>query len=55
MAHSQRMGRTDKTSVWASQLRKRSCWNKAVVALANKTARVIWHAINEGEGFQYAA
>lgn len=54
MAHSQRMGRTDKTSLWAQDLRERSCWNKAVVALANKTARVVWHALNEGENFKYA-
>lgn len=55
MAHSQRMGRTDKTSVWAKSLRERSCWNKAVVALANKTARVVWHALNEGEEFKYVS
>lgn len=55
MAHDKRLDRTDKTALWAKELRERSCWNKAVVALANKTARIIWHAMNEGEEFKYAA
>ena len=34
--------RQDKISQWAVALRERSGWQKAVVALANKNARILW-------------
>ena len=32
-------------------LRERSGWQKAVVALANKNARVLWAMMTRGEAF----
>ena len=34
--------RDDPISKWAYQLREKSGWQKAVVALANKNARILW-------------
>jgi transposase len=34
--------RTDRLSRWLVQLRERAGWQKAVVALANKNARILW-------------
>ena len=34
--------RNDPLAVWASRVRQRQGWNKAVVALANKLARIAW-------------
>jgi transposase len=43
--------RTDKISQWAVALRERSGWQKAVVALANKNARILWAVMTKGESF----
>ena len=43
--------RTDKISQWAVALRERSGWQKAVVALANKNARILWAVMTRGEAF----
>lgn len=43
--------RQDRISVWLTQLRERSGWQKAVVALANKNARILWAVMTRGEAF----
>jgi len=43
--------RQDKISQWAVALRERSGWQKAVVALANKNARILWAVMAHGEAF----
>ena len=43
--------RSDPISRWAAALRERSGWQKAVVALANKNARILWAVMTHGEAF----
>ena len=43
--------RQDKISQWALALRERSGWQKAVVALANKNARILWAVMTRGAAF----
>lgn len=43
--------RQDRISTWAVALRQRSGWQKAVVALANKNARILWTVMTRGEAF----
>ena len=43
--------RSDPISRWAAALRNRSGWQKAVVALANKNARILWAVMTRGEAF----
>jgi transposase len=43
--------RPDKISRWAVALRERSGWQKAVVALANKNARILWAVMTRGQAF----
>ena len=43
--------RTDKISSWVVALKERSGWQKAVVALANKNARILWAVMTKGEAF----
>jgi len=43
--------RQDKISQWAVALRERSGWQKAVVALAHKNARILWAVMTRGEAF----
>jgi transposase len=43
--------RQDKISSWAVTLRERSGWQKAVVALANKNARILWAVMTRGDVF----
>ena len=43
--------RSDPISKWAAALRDRSGWQKAVVALANKNARILWAVMTKGEAF----
>ena len=43
--------RSDRISAWAAALRERSGWQKAVVALANKNARILWAVMTKGEAF----
>jgi transposase len=43
--------RSDKISQWLVQLLARVGWQKAVVALANKNARIVWALLAKGRGF----
>jgi transposase len=43
--------RDDPISRWALALRERSGWQKAVVALANKNARILWAVMTKGHAF----
>jgi transposase len=43
--------RDDPISKWAHQLREKSGWQKAVVALANKNARIVWAMFARGKPF----
>ena len=41
----------DPISKWAHQLKEKSGWQKAVVALANKNARILWAVFVRGKAF----
>ncbi|HRD96390.1 MAG TPA: IS110 family transposase [Rubrivivax sp.] len=43
--------RTDRISQWLVQLTQRVGWQKAVVALANKNARILWAMLTRGDRF----
>jgi transposase len=43
--------RDDHISRWVLALRERSGWQKAVVALANKNARILWAVMTRGQSF----
>lgn len=43
--------RSDPISRWALQLREKSGWQKAAVALANKNARILWAVMTKGKPF----
>lgn len=43
--------REDPISRWACQLREKSGWQKAAVALANKNARILWAVFVRGQAF----
>lgn len=43
--------RDDPISRWAHALREKSGWQKAVVALANKNARILWAVFVRGKAF----
>jgi transposase len=43
--------RDDPISKWVYQLRQKSGWQKAVVALANKNARILWAMFARGKPF----
>jgi transposase len=43
--------RTDRISLWLTQLLGRVGWQKAVVALANKNARILWAVLTQGRRF----
>jgi hypothetical protein len=43
--------RTDRISQWLVQLLARVGWQKAVVALANKNARIVWALLAKGRKF----
>jgi transposase len=43
--------RTDRISRWAVELQDRLGWHKAVVALANKNARILWAVLTRGTPF----
>jgi len=43
--------RSDPISKWVLALKERSGWQKAVVALANKNARILWAVMTRGEAF----
>lgn len=41
----------DPISQWAQRLRQRCGWQKAVVALANKNARILWAVMSKNERY----
>lgn len=41
----------DPISEWAQQLRQRCGWQKAIVALANKNARILWAIMTKGQRY----
>jgi transposase len=43
--------RNDTISQWLVQLKERVGWQKAVVALANKNARILWCVMTRGDRF----
>jgi transposase len=43
--------RDDPISKWVYQLREKSGWQKAAVALANKNARILWAVFTKGKPF----
>jgi transposase len=43
--------RSDPISRWVLALKQRSGWQRAVVALANKNARILWAVMTRGERF----
>ena len=43
--------RSDPISQWAHRLREKAGWQKAVVALANKNARILWAVFVGGRAF----
>jgi len=43
--------RSDPISRWALALKERSGWQMAVVALANKNARILWAVMTRAERF----
>ena len=43
--------RSDRISQWLVQLKQRVGWQKAVVALANKNARILWAVLTQGTPF----
>jgi hypothetical protein len=43
--------RQDRISQWLVQLLARVGWQKAVVALANKNARILWTVMVKGQRF----
>ena len=43
--------RTDRISQWLVQLKERIGWQKAVVALANKNARILWAVLTRDSAF----
>ena len=46
--------RDDPISRWVHQLREKSGWQKAAVALANKNARILWAVMVRGKAFDAA-
>ena len=47
--------KTDRFSAWVNDLKERRGANKAIVAVANKNARIIWALLNSGEDYRAAA
>ena len=43
--------RSDRISQWLVQLKERIGWQKTVVALANKNARIVWAVLTRGQTF----
>jgi len=48
-------GETDPANQWVTQLRERRGFNRATVAVATKTARIIWAVLRTGELYRAAA
>jgi transposase len=47
--------KSDARSNWVNELRRRRGHNRAAVAVANKTARVIWAVLRSGDQYRAAA
>ena len=47
--------KTDQRSLWIEQLKNRRGMNKAIVAVANKNARIIWALLAKNERYREAA
>jgi transposase len=47
--------KTDPANQWVNQLRERRGFNRATVAVANKTARTIWAVLRTGEPYRVAS
>jgi transposase len=47
--------KSDKRSIWISELKKRRGANKTCVAVANKNARIIWAVLSKNEEYRKAA
>ncbi len=45
--------KTDQVSIWAKQLKERSNYNNATVALTNKMARMAWAMLHHQEDYKY--
>ena len=45
----------DPQNQWVNNLRERRGFNRATVAVANKTARIIWAVLRTGELYRAAA
>ncbi len=43
--------RSDPISRWAAAFRECAGWQKAVLALAHKNARILWAVMTNGEAF----
>lgn len=48
------LGKTDRFSQWVNALRERRGTNRAIVAVANKNARIIWALLNRNEEYRPA-
>ncbi|WP_046867584.1 IS110 family transposase [Microvirga massiliensis] len=48
-------GKTDPANQWVNQLRERRGFHRTTVAVANKTARIIWAVLRTGEPYRVAA
>jgi len=52
LRQAERQGKTDRLSLWALRLKEKKGHNKAVVALANKMARMGWVILNQHTVYQ---
>ena len=46
------VNRTDPLNLWVNELRERRGYNRATVAVANKTARIIWAVLRSGQPYR---
>lgn len=52
LCHTKKATTHDRLRTWALDLQKRTCHNKAAVALANKLARIAWAVWKHGRAFE---
>ncbi len=52
LCHARKTKEHDRLRTWALALQKRTCHNKAAVALANKLARIAWAVWKHGRAFE---
>ena len=48
-------GKREGINAWVNELRERRGFNRTTVAVANKTARIIWAVLRSGEPYRAAA